>query len=123
MAENTYHDNNHIAVLAVVSNVDGKTIVLPWGDPVTHRILVSPTGGGATIYTETPAGAINSINVTYTTVHNINTVYSFAINGEYVHPQDLGAGTGDYTVSGSTITMLSPLPASLSGSAFTIVYS
>lgn len=121
--QNTYHDGNHVAVIAGVSSTDGKTIVLPWVDPVTHRLLVTSTGGGTTtVYTETPSGAINGSNLTYTVAHTINSIFSFAINGQYLHPRDIGAGTGDYTFSGMTVTFLSALPAMLAGTSFTIVY-
>lgn len=122
--QTTYHDNDHVAVMAAVSSTDGVSIVLPWADPVTHRLLTTSTGGGSTttVYTETPQGLINGSNTTYTTINTINNIFSFAINGEYLHPRDVGAGTGDYTFSGNTITFLSPLPANLSGTSFTIVY-
>lgn len=107
-----------------VSSTDGITPVIVWADPVTHRLLTTSTGGGgATVYTETPQGLINSSNTAYTTAHAITTIYSFAINGQYLHPQDLVALTGDYTFSGSTITFLSALPSSLAGTSFTVVYS
>lgn len=121
--QNTYHDNDHVAVIAAVSSTDGVSIVLPWADPVTHRLLTTSTGGGfTTVHTETPSGLINGSNVTYTTANSITSIFSFAINGEYLHPRDVGAGTGDYTFSGTTITFLVALPANLAGTSFTIVY-
>ena len=118
-----YHDNDHVPVLLATSSTDGKTPVLVWADPVTHRLLVSASSSATTtVYTETPSGLINSSNTTYTTVHTINNIFSMAINGQYLHPQDIGAGTGDYTVSGSTITFLTALPSSLAGTSFTVVY-
>ncbi len=87
-------------------------------------ILTKKSDGGYTVssasstfYTETPTGTIDGVNDTYTTVHDINTVLSFAINGQFLHP------TTDYTVSGNTITMVTPLDASLSGKPFTIIYN
>ena len=77
----------------------------------------SGTGTVAIVYTETPTGLINGSNVTYTTAHIITNVYSFAINGQYLHP------ISDYTLSGVTITMVTALDASLSGKPFTIIYS
>jgi len=69
-----------------------------------------------TIYTETPTGLIDGVNDTYTTTTTITNVYSFAINGQFIHP-------AEYTVAGNTITMTAPLDASLSGLGFTIIYS
>lgn len=39
-------DNNYITTLLAVSNVDGVTPVVLYADPVTHRLLVSSSGGG-----------------------------------------------------------------------------
>jgi len=68
-----------------------------------------------TAYVETPSGAINGSNVSYTTVHTMNTVLAVFINGQMLHPSD-------YSYTGTTLTMVSPLDASLSGSPFTVVY-
>lgn len=92
---------------------DGITAAYMGGGVVT----ITVAGGAGTTYTETPSGLINGSNVTYTTAHDINTVYTFGINGQYLHP------TTDYSTSGSTITMVTALPSSLSGLPFTIVYS
>lgn len=120
--QNTYHDNNHVPVLAAVSSVDGQSVVLLWADPSTHRLLTTGTDSGTTVHTETPQGLIDGMNTTYTTIDTINGIFSFAINGMFLHPQDIAAGTGDYTFSGDTITFLTALPASLSGTSFTIAY-
>lgn len=79
-------------------------------------IAITIPGGSGTVYTETPSGTINGSNVTFTTLHTINNVFSFALNGQYLHP------TTDYTTSGSTITFVAAPDASLSGLPFTIVY-
>lgn len=71
--------------------------------------------GSGTFYSQTPVGAINGSNKTYTTSHTITTVFSFAINGQFIHPVE-------YSLSGSTITFVTALDASLSGTSFTIVY-
>lgn len=77
-------------------------------------------GGGdlsmSGIYTQTPVGAINGINTTYTVSHTIHNVLGFAINGMYLFLNS------DYTFSGSTITFVTPLDASLSGTGFQITY-
>ncbi len=77
-------------------------------------------GGGLStsgIYTETPAGLINSINKTYTVLHPIHTVFSAAINGTYLFLNS------DYTFSGSTITFITALDSSLSGLPFAFTYA
>ena len=62
---------------------------------------------------ETPTGAINGSNVTYTVTKPINYVFSFSINGQVIS-DDL------YTVSGRTITMTTAIDTSLSGTSFRI---
>ena len=71
-------------------------------------------GGGGQAYSETPGGAIDGVNKTYTTLNPIGTVLSLYYNGEAIHPSE-------YTVSGSGFTMGTALPV-ISGAAFTIVY-
>lgn len=96
--ENTYHDNNHTPVLAAVSSTDGKTIVLPWADPSTHRLLVSGTGGGGGntfVYNEVVSGSGTSFILAGTPVVGSQTIYA---NGQRLTP------TVDYSISGSTIT-------------------
>lgn len=112
------HDNNHVPVLTAVSSADGVTPVLVWADPTTHRLLT--TASTTSVFTETPQGNIDGANTTYTTAHTINNIFSFAINGQFLHPRV--GGVGDYTFSGTTITFATALPANLSGLPFTIVY-
>lgn len=81
------------------------------------EVNVQAGGAGSTIYTETPSGTIDGVNTTYTTANTITTVYNLAINGQFLHP------TTDYTVAGTTITMVTALPANLSGLPFTITYA
>lgn len=75
-----------------------------------------PTSSASTIYTETPTGLVDGSNKTYTTAHTITTVYSFAINGQFLHP-------ADYSAVGTTITFVTALPVELSGLPFTIIYA
>lgn len=79
-------------------------------------VTVNLAGAGGTVYAETPTGLINGSNVTYTTAHDITNVYNFAINGQFLHP-------AEYSFTGDTITLVTALPASLSGLPFTITYS
>lgn len=81
------------------------------------NITVVITGGGVpTIYTETPTGLIDGANKTYTTAHSIASVFSFAINGQFIHPSD-------YSKSANTITFGTALDASLAGLPFTVIYA
>jgi hypothetical protein len=65
---------------------------------------------------ETPTGLVNGINTDYVVTNSIHTIFSFAINGQFIHPVD-------YTVIDKTISFVTPLSADLSGLSFTIVYN
>lgn len=72
-----------------------------------------------TVYTETPSGpnpVIDGVNKDYTTLHTISTIYSLAINGQFIHPSD-------YVASGAGFIMNTALPIELSGLPFTIIYA
>lgn len=81
------------------------------------EVTLQAGGAGSTFYTETPSGLINSSNTSYTVLHSITTVFNICVNGQFLHP------TVDYTFSGTTITLVTALDASLSGSPFTITYA
>lgn len=76
----------------------------------------APASSAATVFTETPSGTIDGSNKSFTTAHTITTVYTFAINGQFIHPTD-------YSIVGTTITFGSALPVELSGTPFTIIYA
>lgn len=78
--------------------------------------VIIPGGSVGTTYTETPTGAINGSNLVYTVLHDITTVFSFAINGQFIHPNE-------YTATGNEITFNSPISADLAGTNFTLVYA
>lgn len=92
-------DANKVTTLLGVSNADGITPVVLWADPTTHRLLVSAVSAGTTWYWETPVGAINGSNVTFTIANaptaNSQTLY---LGGLCQYP------TTDYSLSGTTIT-------------------
>lgn len=101
--------------------------LVPTQDELVVNLLKHPTlrllmhgGGGSgsstTIYTQTPVGAVDGANKTYTVTNTITTVISLIINGMYVHP-------AEYTVSGAGFTMGTAFDPSLSGTGFTIVYT
>lgn len=77
------------------------------------------SGGGTPLYvnvhTETPQGAIDGVNLSYTVKLPITSVYSFEINGEAIN-------SGMYTILGTVITFKEPLDSSLGGAPFEIVY-
>lgn len=74
------------------------------------------SSGAATVYSETPVGAINGINTVYTVSNTITTVIGFWINGQFIHPSE-------YSATGTTITFVTALDASLSGTGFTISFT
>jgi hypothetical protein len=85
-------------VLAKASGTSGDTV---WSTP-------SGSGGGTWVTRETPTGAINGSNVTYTLANTpVIGTESLYLNGLLQEP---GIGN-DYGISGSTITMASAPPA------------
>lgn len=58
-------DGNSRGSLTAVSNVDGKSIVRLWADPITHRLLVYVVGGGGGLTELDPTGAVNGLNATF----------------------------------------------------------
>lgn len=106
--------SNGVVVSAYVTEINFGSGLTPTYDG-NGRISVTGSGGSATTYSETPSGAIDGVNKVYTTVHTINTIINFAINGAYIHP-------ADYSVAGNTITFVTALDASLTGLPFTVVY-
>lgn len=103
----------------VIENVD-KLPLLYRNNQAGAPLTISGGGTGAispyiSIYTETPQGLVNGTNVTYTTQHQIHTVFNFEINGEQIGPSN-------YSLSGNTITFGTALAVSLAGTEFYIVY-
>lgn len=107
MGENTYHDDDHVAVLAAVSSADGKSIVLPWADPNTHRLLTSG-GGSSTTFVDNEVVSGSGTSWTLANVPTLGSEHIYA-NGQRLTP------TVDYTISGADITTV------LSWSAGTIL--
>lgn len=102
-------DGNDRGSLTAVSNSDGTTIVRLWADPVTHRLLVDQAAGGGTGTVYTVSGTIDGSNTTFTIpVSPSGDILLFLAR----QPQ---AKTIDYSLSGSTITYVTPPDASLSG--------
>ncbi len=62
-----YRDENDVPTLIASSNVDGRTPVRLYADPVTHRLLVDGTGGGGGGVSLLPAtGTVNGSNKLFT---------------------------------------------------------
>jgi len=88
-----------------------KTVVL--GGGVSDKRVVMALRRMVT--SETPSGAINGVNTTYTVSRDISSVINFTINGQFIHPDE-------YSVAGATITFDTALDSSLSGTSFTMTY-
>lgn len=88
-------DANRIAVIGGVSSSDGVTVVAPYVDPVTHRLLVNSSGGGGT-----PGGSDTQL--------------------QYNNAGAFGGITGA-TTNGTTVTLTSPIIANIvPGANFTL---
>lgn len=81
-----------------------------------RKVITASGGAGATFFIETPTGAVDGANKSYTVSTTITTILNFSINGVFIHP-------ADYTFNGTTITFITALDASLTGLPFTIVYA
>lgn len=110
-----YDENNNEIYIDRLNFVGDGVTVTKMGDGIA---TVTIPGGSTppTLYTETPVGDIDGVNATFTTTQDITNVYSFAINGQFLHPTE-------YSVSGNTITFNNPIPADLAGTNFTIIYA
>lgn len=100
---NAYRDENDVPTLIASSSSDGKTPVRVWADPDTHRLLVdNATTGSNFADGETPSGAVNGVNVTFTLAHTPNPSASlqFFVNGQLQAPVGV-----DFTLSTDTITV------------------
>lgn len=97
-------DQNYVPTALGVSSVDHVT-TLPFEiDPITGRVLTDNSGGGTTNFAdgETPSGAINGSNVTFTLAHTPSPALSLQLfkNGQLLSPVGV-----DYTLVGLTITL------------------
>lgn len=100
LANISQHDENDVTTLLGVSSSDGITPVTLYANPTTHRLLVSVNDALTT--NETPSGAIDGTNPTYTLVASpVAGTLQLYHNGVRMTE---GAGN-DFTLSGSTITM------------------
>lgn len=93
-------DDNQVTTLLGVSSADGITPVTLYVNPTTHRLLVSPLA--TPVYGETPSGAIDGTNPTYTlaATPNSGTLRLYHNQGRMRE-----GARNDYTLSGLTITM------------------
>jgi len=105
----TNSDYNYYTSNYTVGNTANNFVTVGAND------IFNDGGGSITVYSETPSGLINGSNDTYTTVQTINSVLSFAINGQFIHPEE-------YSAVGTTITFVTPLAADLAGKDFTITF-
>jgi hypothetical protein len=103
--------NNEYYVDRINFTGNGVSVV-KMGDRVVSVVIA----GAVTTHTETPQGDIDGVNAVFTTNHPITSVFSFAINGQFLHPEE-------YTIDENEITFNNPLPADLSGTNFTIIYA
>lgn len=112
-------DANSRQSLTAVSNVDGKTIVRLYADPITHRLLVDLTGasGGTGTY-YTVSGAIDGINTTFTIPVTVTSDFVLSL-ARQLQIQDIGVTMWNYSysagVGSTTITYHTAPDASLSG--------
>lgn len=107
----TFHGGGGVG--AIKGLVAGEGVQIDNTNP--QYPVITASASALNIYSETPAGTIDSSNTDFTTAHAIVTVFSLALNGQFVHP-------AEYSVLGNVITFVTAPDASLSGLPFTIIY-
>lgn len=99
---NAKHDQNRIPTLIGVSSTDGVSPTLVYVDPTTHRLYVDNVGGGGGgnnfSINEIASGSGTSYTLANTPIVGTVAVYGL---GQRLYP------TTDYTISGSSLTMVS----------------
>ena len=112
---NAYRDENNVPTLIASSNVDGKTPIRLYADPITHRLLVDLAGTGITVYTEILTDSGDHKN--FTSVHNITNIFSImdAYSGK-------GIPASNYSVSTNTLTLTSA-DANLASDTIQLIYA
>lgn len=101
-------DQNFTRSIIAVSSVDGVTPVVLWADPTTHALLVDISGSLIADHFKTDQFTSTSSQVQFT-------ASSIPISTEYVSINGLiQTPTTDYTISGSTLTLASGIPAGCS---------
>lgn len=113
-------DANFVTTLLGVSSSDGTTPITVYADPTTHRLLVDlASGAGTAVNDETPSGAFDGVNKTFTLAHTpLSGTLLLFLNGQFQHP----GVSADYTLSGNTITYNSAPSSAFSGLPFTAAY-
>ena len=124
-------DNNRIPALIGVSSSDGKTPVLPYVDPVTHRLLVDNNGAGGqvnsivaginiTVDNTDPANPIISstgglgapVEPTSGTINNSNKDFTFLVKPTLVNVSGVSYREGkgwSWTAETLTVTLDNPV--------------
>lgn len=104
---NAKRDQNRIPVLIGVSSVDGITIVPPYVDPITNRLLVDLSGLASHIQRDqfTATNAQTQFTATKTVVADFLVI----VNGQ---PQTPG-GSYDYSITGNVLTLNQGVPLGL----------
>ena len=87
--------------VAIPTDADNSKVLM-WNTTLKEFVLGSSTSGGSYV-TETPSGLINSSNVTYTLTSNPAPNSLILVLDGMVLEED-----GDFTLSSSTITFVTP---------------
>lgn len=59
-------DLNHAKTLLGLSSTGDGTLIVPYVDPITHRLYVNSTGGGSgSVTVLVPTGTVNGVNQTF----------------------------------------------------------
>ena len=103
---NAYKDENDVSTLIASSNVDGKTPVRLFADPITHRLLVDTTGGSSGITIVTTASTVDDSNTSFVFTSTPTVV---VVNGATYRNGSTIGGIVICTISGVNVTLGFPV--------------
>lgn len=100
-------DNNRITVIAGTSSSDGVTPVLPYVDPITHRLKVDIAGAGSGTVTSVSVVTANGVSGS---VANATTIPAITLTLGAITPSSIAGTTfsGNNTFGGSNSFVLLP---------------
>lgn len=103
MAVSSPRDANFVPALIATSSTDGTTVVKVYADPTTHRLLVDLSALASLMQTDTFTSTASQ--TAFGASKTVGYTMGLYVNGSLQTP------TTDYTVSGTTATLTSGIPA------------
>jgi len=112
MADNAQRDKNFVTTLLATSSVDGKSPVLVYADPTTHRILTEMAGISTFFQKDTFSSTNNQ--TTFIPSGTVSFDIYMSVNGSIQMPST------DYSIVGGSYVLNAGIP---SGCAVILMYA